>query len=364
MSWNFFILPMILYFLLLLFIRMRWPVSGKRKSEDPKLPLSLIIACRNEARHLPRLLAALEAQRFPPELFEVIFADDHSDDGGPLLLRNYRGPLSLRLLSSSGEGKKKALAEGIAAARYAHCLFTDADCLPGPAFLSAVSEAFSRGHDWVGGQVAVNDTNTFIARFESYDQAALMAITAAGYTLGKPALASGAFMALPRQLLAAVSLNAGKRDAGSDIEILESVRENLQSPSFITDPDALVRTDAHNSLRSFLGQRKRWARTGLRIRHPFILALITAGGLSQLFQLLFFVSLPFSALPPGIPLFLIAVKAGLEALVIYAPLKNAGSAKNFLLIFPFVALLYPLYLFSAAFLGIFTGYNWKGRSLS
>ncbi len=365
MSWNFFILPMILYFLLLLFIRLRWPAARKRKkSEDPELPLSLIIAYRDEARHLPRLLSALEAQRFPPEFFEVIFADDHSGDEGPQLLHSYRGPLKLRLISSSGEGKKKALVEGLAAARHAHCLFTDADCLPGPDFLRAVSDAFSRGHDWVGGQVAVNDTGTFIARFESYDQAALMAITAASYTPGKPALASGAFMALPRQLLDSASLNAGKRDAGSDIEILKSVRQKLQSPCFITDPDALVHTDAHKSFHSFLRQRSRWAGTGIRIRHPFILALIIAGGFSQLFQLLFFVLLPFAAVPAGAPLLLIAVKTGLEALVIYAPLKNADSTKNFLLFFPFVALLYPLYLFSAAFLGIFTGYNWKGRKFS
>ena len=92
--------------------------------------------------------------------------------------------------------------------------------------------------------------------------------------------------------------------------------------------------------------------------------MIIAGGFSQLFQLLFFVLPPFAAVPAGAPLLLIAVKTGLEALVIYAPLKNADSTKNFLLFFPFVALLYPLYLFSAAFLGIFTGYNWKGRKFS
>lgn len=364
MSWHFFILPLILYFILLLFIRLRWPSPAEQKSNVPGTALSLIIAFRNEARHLPRLLAALEAQEFPRELTEIIFVDDHSDDGGPQWLRNYRGPLKIRLFSSAGAGKKKALATGIAAAAHAHCVFSDADCLPGPAFLRSVSDAFARGHDWAGGQVAVSDTGRFAGRFESYDQAALMAITAASYASGRPALASGAFMALPRQLLASASLNARKREAGSDIEILESLRQNLRSPYFITDPAAIVRTEAHKSPGSFLRQRKRWAGTGLRIRHPFILALIIAGGLSQLFQLLFLATLPFAAFQPGLPLLLIATKTGLEALVIYAPLKNAGSEKNFLFIFPIVALLYPIYLFSAAFLGIFTGYKWKGRSLS
>lgn len=363
MSWNFFILPLFIYFILLIYIRLRWPSTAKQKNRDSQLPLSLIIAFRNEARHLPRLLEALEAQEFPVEMTEIIFVDDHSEDEGPQWLRNYCGPLNLRLIPSSGAGKKKALATGIAAARHAYCVFSDADCLPGPAFLRCISDAFACGHDWIGGQVAVMDKGRFLARFESYDQAALMAITAASYASGGPSLSSGAFMALPGQLLASTLLNVRKREAGSDIEILESVRQKLRSPYFITNPDAIVRTEAHKCVRSFLQQRKRWAGTALRIRHPFILLLIIAGGLSQLFQLLF-ISLPlFTSLSWGVPLLLILVKTVLEAQVIYAPLKNAGAVKNFLISFPFVALLYPLYLFSAAFLGIFTSDKWKGRSL-
>ncbi|HOH47560.1 MAG TPA: glycosyltransferase, partial [Candidatus Cloacimonadota bacterium] len=42
--------------------------------------ISVIIAARNEAENLPRLLGSLAALDYPRDLFEIVLVSDHSTD--------------------------------------------------------------------------------------------------------------------------------------------------------------------------------------------------------------------------------------------------------------------------------------------
>jgi dolichyl-phosphate beta-glucosyltransferase len=98
---------------------------------EPASPqLSIVIPCYNEEQRLPRTIARIE--RYLTEKgvsYELILVDDGSSDGTRKIMdeaaeRNR----SLRLEAlPHNRGKGRALAEGVAAARGAEILVTDAD---------------------------------------------------------------------------------------------------------------------------------------------------------------------------------------------------------------------------------------------
>ena len=96
--------------------------------------VSIIIASRNEAENLPRLITMLLNQEHPD--FEIIIANDRSEDGSTELLDELaRQHAQLKIihinkLPGQWTGKKYALYKAIQQASNDILLFTDADCLP------------------------------------------------------------------------------------------------------------------------------------------------------------------------------------------------------------------------------------------
>src|SRR5690606_22354269 len=123
-----------LFFLLLL----RWRNCIGQTSDTGALrPVSVIICARNEVSNLQQFLPLVLNQDYPPDLFEVLLVDDQSTDGTAALLSQlqYQYP-QLKVLHIDPNiqkdlpGKKYALREGIAAAKFDRLLLTDADCYP------------------------------------------------------------------------------------------------------------------------------------------------------------------------------------------------------------------------------------------
>ncbi|MDX1439654.1 MAG: glycosyltransferase, partial [Rubricoccaceae bacterium] len=141
-----------LIFWLLLGIGYRRVQSSQPESasfEANELPVSVIVAARNEEANLPTLLDALAHQSYSS--FEVIVADDASVDSTPDILEERKANwpsqklTSIRIQDGGAESsglprKKYALTRAINAATYDRLLFTDADCVP--------------GRDWVGTVIA------------------------------------------------------------------------------------------------------------------------------------------------------------------------------------------------------------------
>ena len=79
--------------------------------------ISVLIAARNEAKNIERLLQSLYNQSYKKEDFEVVLVDDHSHPD-----------LKIRLLKAEGNGKKQAISQALHAAENEIIMVTDADC--------------------------------------------------------------------------------------------------------------------------------------------------------------------------------------------------------------------------------------------
>lgn len=101
--------------------------------------ISTIIPAYNAAETLPHCLAALAAQRWQRDDFEVIVVDDGSQDETAALAR----ASGARVISQPNAGPAAARNRGAAAARGELLLFTDADCEPTPDWIAQMTAPFA-----------------------------------------------------------------------------------------------------------------------------------------------------------------------------------------------------------------------------
>jgi glycosyltransferase involved in cell wall biosynthesis len=127
--------------------------------------VSVIVPVRDAAATLPALLDALAAQTHPS--YEVIVVDDASRDATAEVLRRHGlGPV---LVQGDGGGAYAARNLGLAAATGAVVAFTDADCVPGPGWLSAATAELGP-REVLAGQVRQRRRET-AGVVERYDRA-------------------------------------------------------------------------------------------------------------------------------------------------------------------------------------------------
>ncbi|PCJ64296.1 MAG: transmembrane glycosyltransferase [Bacteroidetes bacterium] len=133
------ILGVALFFLVILIAYFLYFFTGfskalKTNSNSSKLPVSVIIAARNERKNLEQYLPLILDQEYSE--FEVVVVNDGSHDGTKGFLEELDAKydrlkvVTLEIDERFQKGKKFALTMGIKAAQYEHLLFTDADCYP------------------------------------------------------------------------------------------------------------------------------------------------------------------------------------------------------------------------------------------
>jgi hypothetical protein len=340
--------------------------------DNRQLSVAVLVPFRNEAANLQRIAASLLAQDYAGPT-ELIFIDDHSEDGGLSLLPPEVSVLRLADYlagRASPAHKKAALTYAISQTRADIIITTDADCAWPVGGLRLLIDRFQAGADVVLGPVVIDPANGFCSAFQALDLAAYQFLTAASAWRKNPVLANGANFGFRRALFASVGGYEGvdHLPSGDDVLLLHKFKARpqvqgegeVQAINFAYAAGAAVTTRPVAGWRALWNQRLRWAgKAGAYTDKGLQLAQGLAFGLS-LAIVLAFILLPLHQ-RPRLLIMLWSGKALVDYLCLRPVMQHFGQGRT-MNWYPVAALLYPFFLVAvgtAALLGFNT--PWKGR---
>ncbi|HPN33728.1 MAG TPA: glycosyltransferase [bacterium] len=358
------VLLTVLYSLSLLFIFAGLYRDKPRKS-DQRPMVSVIIACRNEERHVTPLLQALSQQTYPQDLYEILLSDDGSTDAtaerASAFSRN-SGSAAVRVISVQGRdkvisAKKNALAQAIAASRGELLLFTDADCRPSPHWLQGMTSRFTPEVAMVIGYspYELPSLNTLGSRLIALEALSLAALAAGCSGWGRPATCTGRNLGYRKSAYEQVG---GFRDiagfvSGDDDLFLKLVLKHNLRVRYALAPELAVPTYIPPSAGHLIRQRLRHASKGFHYGPVMTGVLFSA----WLFNFLLLTALFTPYRRYGLILWTIKAASELPLLLAFA-----GKMKRLacFTVWPIAAIVHVFYVVLFGALGPFCQVSWKG----
>ncbi len=269
----------------MLIIRIRFgfkKIAAQPRQSGANLAVSILLPFHNEEGTIQSTLESIMSQQTNAD-FEVIAIDDHSTDGSrglvsAMLAANPR----LRLIEANGRGKKNALSEAIAAARFNAIITTDADCTYPQGWLDAMAATFS--HEkcaLLAAPIVLSPVSDWFQKFQFVDFASLVGSGIGAAGCRRPIMCNGANLMFSRQTYNELTdpLNS-KFASGDDVFLLHSIKKNFGADSicFTAQPETIVETRPAPTVGAFLRQRTRWGgkATGYTDADSLIVAVIVA----------------------------------------------------------------------------------------
>lgn len=361
----------------------RAKAGSPAEPENAAPTVALLIPYRNEADNLPQLIADVQALAYPG--LEVIFIDDHSEDGGKSVVDEAvlggaagaeegmikRGP-RLRSLAladhlngrSVTAHKKEALAYAIGLTTAAVIVTTDADCRLPVDLITELAAPFRRSVDVVLGPVLISagPQPDIITSFQALDFAAYQLYTAGCVATGKPTLANGACFAFRRDLFHEVGGYTGldHLPSGDDVLLLHRFAQRPGTRFAWADSDPVF-TRPVPTWKGLWQQRIRWAGKAGEYVSPTLqygqaLAFLTALGIVTGILLTPFDGRFFAGA------FLAWIMKAVVDFILLQDITGTYGQDRLLKWYPVVQLIYPFYLVAVgigALIGVKTA--WKGR---
>lgn len=329
-------------------------------------PVSVVVAFRNEAPNLTRLLEALSRQTLDASKWELIMVDDGSTDGGDKIAQSFHNLPGLRLvkLQKGITGKKQALLFGVELARFNLVAITDADCVPVATWLNDISRR-ANGYALLQGCVLVERNSNLLSWFEALDYASLMAVSAGSFGLKRPVVAASANLVFRKDMIN-VRPETLRVDvaSGDDMFLLHEVKkDHSNNMLFSTNLAGSVLTRFDGGFVGAIRRRRRWASkapayTDIETILVGLIVLVFNLWLLVLPMICIFNLVSWNLLVGSL---LVASLANFCLLFIY--LKQTNQLKLMLVFLP-LQLIYPIYLCTVAIAGFAGGQNWKGRAVS
>jgi len=325
------------------------------------LPVTILIAVRNEEKNLTRLIESLNSQNYPKELVEVIIGNDQSEDNSYQILKEYEKIYSwIKIINiekkiGNLKGKQNVLAHLVPLATHENILITDADIQLPPEWIKTMV-SYLQNYDMISAPTIVQGNRLFhqlqgldwlfsISVIKPFSDWGLP-ITAVGNNMGfkkSEYMKFGGYEKLPFSLT-------------EDYILFEKmILKDKGKFQWVHLPEVLNISQPIEDLSSFFNQRKRWfegAKKGpwyailIFIHHVLIYPTLFLG------FLLF--SFPFA-------LCLFLMKWIIDFLWLWtacAAIKKTYLLKNFLLFqvyFILITLILPFYFL------ISRKVIWKGR---
>jgi glycosyltransferase involved in cell wall biosynthesis len=204
--------------------------------------VSVVVPVRNGQRSLPALLDALAVQRgIASDDVEVIVVDNGSIDA--TVSAATRHALRPTVVRERRLGSYAARNAGLAVATAPVVAFTDADCVPDPAWLSSGLAAIEAGADLVGGCI-VTTASPSPSIWERYDRAIYLDQEA---HVGSERFAATANLLVRRAVFEDVGAFDADLRSGGDVEFGQ--RSTAAGYRLVYAPDAVVVHQPRTTLR-------------------------------------------------------------------------------------------------------------------
>ncbi len=338
-----------------------------------KIPfVSVIIVGRNEAQNINACLSSVFKNNYNSDKYEIIYIDDNSADESLEILKsikeyNFRF-YELKDFENSGHNsyKKAGIKLGIQKSKGEILLFTDADTIVPPNWISSHVEKFDNNPalQMCTGPVLYTDSAGYIKQFQYYDLIATAGFTGYGIIRGLYFIANGANMSIRKDVFTG-NLTNDHIASGDDVFMIQNLAANdKRSVSFLNNKDAVVTTYPENNLMDFLRQRIRW---GTKSRHYvdyflkkiliqlFLLHLLSSFGLFVISAI---------SLTTGVFMMLLILLKNLIEVLYLKKLSKFFEMKFNIVTAWFMLLVYPFYFVIISLISISRKeYIWKGRKV-
>ena len=339
----------------------------------PKTTFSIIIPFRNEAEHLPELLASLKHLNYPKYLFEVLCIDDDSNDNSVALISEFseaHPEFEIRVLNNtrtSNSPKKDAITSAINSSQYHWIVTTDADCILPKYWLDSF-DAFiqQKTKELIIAPVTYTGINSSLKRFQLLDFLSLMGATVGGFGIKKPFLCNGANLAYSKELFNTVNGFNGNDTiaSGDDIFLLEkALKLNKNNVGYLKSQHAIVQTKPQPNWTNLIAQRKRWAAKTSSYNSLFgkLTGLIVLAMNGTLICTLTLTLLGLFNL--RLFLYLFIIKSGIDFLLLFKT-SQFFNQERYLKSYIISSIVYPFFSVYIAFISLFTTYKWKDRTFN
>ncbi len=247
--------------------------THQNTTEFHRPTISIVVAFRNEAHNLAKLIQDFRKLAYPPELMELILVNDHSTDSWQTILgQQPHERIHVCHLPEGVSGKKAALRFGASNSCSKYLAFTDADCQLPTHWLNYIAQSIHSHKAQLYIGAVVIESHTFLGHLQRAEMMQL-SYSALSTALTSGILANGANLVCETTYFNALgALPTENIAGGDDMFLLEQVkRDKSASLSIIPFSQASVHTAALTNLGSLWKQRVRWSRKSKAYSDPAIM---------------------------------------------------------------------------------------------
>lgn len=239
--------------------------AGPSATDPGTIPVSIVVAARNESSEIRGLISSIAAQQYPAGQYEIILSDDHSTDGTAELAINEarKHRVTLSVCTPRLEGKRAALNEALQQVSHQWIAFTDADCRPGYRWLEGLTRlAVDEKVVLVLGTTDMEPAGGWFGQMQAAEYQSIAAMTAATAFAGMPVMANGASMLVRADVYRQAVADGYQKNqlSGDDMFLLQYIKQNYGTGSvaFQHNKESAVTISPEPSWKAFARQRRRW----------------------------------------------------------------------------------------------------------
>lgn len=232
-------------------------------------PVTVIIAARNEQKNLPKLLEALQNQKYP--VFEVIVVNDRSTDATAEILEEFGKKFSwLKIfhvseLPQGWTGKKHAIKKGIEAASHEILLFTDADCIPqSENWIAEMADNLDPATDIVLGFSPYREASTLLNQFIRFETLHTGLLYLSYALAGRPYMGVGRNLAYRKALFQKSGFGGDEKYTGGDDDIFVNRHASRDNTRVVITPESQMHSIPETRWSDYFRQKIRHLSAGKR----------------------------------------------------------------------------------------------------